>query len=48
MLSYNKPGKEIIISPEESQNKWHKKKNDIVSNISDKVLWTLLNSEFVR
>lgn len=48
MLSYSKPGKEIIISPEKSQNKWQKKKNDIVSNISDKVLWTLLNSEFVR
>lgn len=48
MLSYSKPGKERIVSPEKSQNKRQKKKNTIVSNIGDKLLWILLNSEFVR
>lgn len=47
-MSYSKPGKERLVSPEKIQTKSQKNKNDIVSKVSDKLLWTLLNSEFIR
>lgn len=48
MLSYSKPGKERLVSPEKNHAKSQKNKDDIVSKVSDKLLWTLLNSEFIR